>query len=500
MDYKGRLFFVIQRKFPAWLTLGLLLLSPLSPAAEKPVDAVVIMDSSGSMKQNDPRELRKPASKLFINLLHSNDRISVMSFSDNAYPITFLTQLDTDADIQRSLNATDKVSSRGIYTNIHAALARAMDILKDTDTDKHRPIIILMSDGHIDVGNAQKDAELRQQIIEQQIPALKARHIQVYSIAFTQNSDQELLQQIADGTDGRYALAATSDVLHKVFTKIFEQTKQPNMLPLTENKFMVDDSITEVTILTNKKNPDSKILLQDPSGKKITSTFKDKSIKWFVSSSFDMITLKHPARGEWKILLSDDDNKAYIVANIQLRTQFHFEKDSPTPRLLIEARFVKDDQTITNADLLSRMQMKLEIQSPDGKLETLEVPAANAEGIYRIQYTPEADGTYAATMLASSRTFQRQQVFSFRASLPEKPPAPKPVQAKPAAPVPAAKKPEEPAQPPKPEPAPEEGESVTHTIITFVLFNIVLLIIALNAFFIYRMRKNKKPPEQPADE
>ena len=153
-------------------------------AEEKPpLDAVVIMDSSGSMKKTDPGELRKPAAKLFISLLGEEDKLSVMSFSSQAWPITFLTQLNTEKNTNKALKATDKVSSKGIYTNIHAAITRGISMLKESQALERDPIIVLMSDGKMDVGDAQKNEELRQKIIDELIPQLNEHNIKIYSIA-----------------------------------------------------------------------------------------------------------------------------------------------------------------------------------------------------------------------------------------------------------------------------------------------------------------------------
>ena len=97
----------------------LLLLTTNLRAEEKlPMDTVILIDSSGSMKQTDPEQLRIPAAKLFISLLDKHDRLSIVSFSDQAWPITFLTQLDSEEHIDKALQATDKVSHKGIHTNI----------------------------------------------------------------------------------------------------------------------------------------------------------------------------------------------------------------------------------------------------------------------------------------------------------------------------------------------------------------------------------------------
>lgn len=484
---------LLYRAVVTGFTILLINLSTVQAEEKPPLDTVVIMDSSGSMKLTDPKQLRKPAAKLFISLLGQEDRLSVVSFSSQAWPITFLTPLNTEKQIKQALAATDKISHKGALTNIHSALSKGLEFLQESGQLNREPIIILMSDGQMDVGDAEKSRQLRTQIIDDLIPQLIEHKIKVYSIAFTAASDQELLQKIAEATDGRYALAASDDVLHKVFSKIFEQTKEPNMLPLHENMFIVDPSIQEVTIIANKASDKSQIYLQGPSGDKFNATFKSEKIKWFVSSSFDMITINKPEEGEWKILFSDDDNRAYIVADVKLRTRFELDSESDNPELIIKAWFEQNETTEANEKLLKNMTVTLEIEHPDSTIETLIVDTTNETGEFIVKYTPTMDGIYGATMIAKSRTFQRQQTFSFRNTMPEVPVAIEP------APV---DEPtlitEEPPAPVKPEPEKEETD-IVKVLIYFGIANAIIIFLGLNAFFIYRYIKNKKTDDQPSD-
>ncbi len=475
--------------FIVLLILALTYVAPACGETENeilPLDAVVIMDSSGSMKNTDPRELRKPAAKLFITLLGEEDRLSVVSFSDNAYPITFLTPLNSERNKQRSLTATDRVSSKGIYTNIHAAIHKGISFLKKSKQQQRDPIIVLMSDGQMDVGDEQRSLELRQKIMDELVPELIAHKIKIYSIAFTEHSDQTLLQEIADATHGKYALAASGDVLHKVFAQIFEQSKEPNMLPLNENRFLIDPSIKEITIVANKNTSESRVLLESPSGAQYSSTSKMDNLKWFVSDSFDMITLNRPEQGEWKILLSDEDNKAYIVADLQLRTRFEYNTESSQPELNIKTWLKQDDRVVTEEEIIRSIELILEIQHPDGQVEEQVFSDADSNGYFLTHYKPTMDGIYSASVIATSKTFERQQIFSFRAQLPE-PVIPEP----PPTPV-------EPAMTAQPEseinvtePNEESGDSLLQAVMIFMIVNVVIIFIALNAFLIYRMRKNK---------
>ncbi|MBI3186951.1 MAG: VWA domain-containing protein [Gammaproteobacteria bacterium] len=484
-------------------TLLLILLAGFGlPAAatddKKPLDAVLIMDSSGSMKSTDPKELRKPAAKLFITLLGKQDQLGVMSFSDNAYPITWLTTLDTQVNKTRALQATDKISSKGAYTNIHAAIARGIDLLKESDAKGREPIIVLMSDGKMDVGDNARSAELRKKIMDELMPLIKQYKIKIYSIAFTEQSDQELLQEIADASEGRYALAATDSSLHKAFTKIFEQSKEPNMLPLTENQFVVDASVREITILANKKTEQSKIFLESPGKVRYNAKAPKESMQWFESADFEMITISKPEIGDWKILFSDNDNKAYIVADIELRSRFAFNSTVGSQALSITAWLKKNEDVVRESDLLKSMEVKLIVEHPDGSIEKMDFPGANADGQYITQFTPTQDGIYAATLTATSKTFQRQQVFSFRSNLPAQTASHKPVEH---TPEPVAETPvkQQPAEPVKTDDhavtQPPEEIDIAQAAMIFVTVNVVLILIGVNVYFFLRSRK-KKSAEQ----
>jgi Mg-chelatase subunit ChlD len=488
-------------KSTVYLAALILAIGPLFAAAantnkeeKPPLDAVVIMDSSGSMKFNDPQQLRKPAAKLFITLLSSKDKLSILSFSSKAWPIPigqsaqFLTQLST-AEIKHSaFKATDRISHKGMHTNIYAALSRAMELVKQSKQQNRQPIIILMSDGKMDVDDATRSQQLRKKIIDELIPQLKENGIKVYSIAFTQQSDQQLLQQIAQATNGRYALAESADVLHKVFAKIFEQSKQPNMLPLTENKFLVDTSIQEVTIIVNKKNDASKIFLQAPDSKRYNAQTHKKNMQWFVSSSFDMITISQPEDGEWSILFSDNDNKAYIITDLQLRSEFEYSTDNNSAELAIKAWLKKDDKILTNNELVNNLNINLEIEHPDKQLKKIDFSGSAINGVFRMSFTPSTDGIYSATVIATSKTFQRQQFFSFRVSTTKQ-------ETKETA---IAKQIKTEANKPTSEQisTPEPESNIIQTLIIFVIGNLILVFVGFNIYFIYKYINDKKQRKQ----
>jgi hypothetical protein len=205
-----------------------------------------------------------------------------------------------------------------------------------------------------------------------------------------------------------------------------------------------------------------------------------------------MITVQKPQVGEWAILFSDDDNRAYIVTDIKLRTRFELDRQSVQPELLLRAWFEQDQQTEANQDLLQNMSVSLEIEHPDGHTETLPVDKLNEDGEFVLRFKPTMNGFYGATMIATSKTFQRQQTFSFRNTLPQDQPAVNVNEAtdteKEAEQIveteePAAEEIAEETAPPVDE---TDEPDLAAALLYFGLFNLLLLIVGINAFFVYR--------------
>ena len=180
-----------RRRVAAIFSLVLLFtagVSSTSMAAAGGVDAVLVMDSSGSMAKNDPRKLRVPAARMFMSLLGGEDRIGLISFSDNGYPVLHLTTPATDTNA-RILASADKVSSKGVYTNLYAALSKGIEMLEREGKDGQEKMLVLMSDGRMDVGNSDEDWTLTQKLQGELLQAARDKGIKLYTIAFTESSD-----------------------------------------------------------------------------------------------------------------------------------------------------------------------------------------------------------------------------------------------------------------------------------------------------------------------
>lgn len=472
-------------------------------ARTQDVDAVLVIDSSGSMKETDPRRLRVPAAKMFITLLGEKDRVGLISFSDNGYPITHLTPAGK-ANQAQLFAGVEKVSAKGAYTNLHAALAKGMEMLQREGDNQRRRMLVLMSDGKMDTGDFEQDKMLLEKIRTETVEALAKAGIEVYTIAFTEASDMPLLREIAERTAALSRLASNDRELHEVFSQIFESAKQPDMLPMEGGVFMVDAAVEEVTVVASKAAPDVEIKLEMPDGRAIVAANAGKAVRWFKSEQFDMITVEKPPAGQWHLRSSDNrGDKAYVVTHLGLEARVGEAPVYAKAEQSGEAWLHDKGEIITKAEILGQTQFQLEITPPDGAKQEIVLADAGqngdraaGDGVFANQLSFTQPGQHQVRVIAKNANFQREKAVIIDVVEPK-------VDASKPAPVPADEKPaEEPA--PAAEPAPDggaaeeappaeekKGMNIGLIISLFVLVNL-LIAGAVGGFIFWRRRKAAK--------
>jgi hypothetical protein len=315
-----------------------------------------------------------------------------------------------------------------------------------------------MSDGKMDVGDSDEDWSLTQRLQAELLQLAKSKDIKVYTIAFTQSSDVDLLKQVAKETGGLFKLANSDEDLHQVFSAIFESAKKPDMLPIEGGEFMVDGSIEEVTIVASKEREDVRIYLQSPDGKKLGAEDAGDELKWFMSHHFDMITLSNPTSGAWKLLFTDGSNRAYIVTNMALNHNPQRPTMTAGDDMVIESWLEQDGALLDREAVLTNTRFLMEIQDPTGASGRFDLfdsgefgDSKPADGVYANTLSYQNPGSYEIRLIAEGETFQRQKTVHFEVEpLPPGAVVAEPVQA--AQPEPAP--PTQEAQPPmEPQPA-----------------------------------------------
>jgi hypothetical protein len=232
----------------------------------------------------------------------------------------------------------------------------------------------------------------------------------------------KLLEDMAKETGGFFRFAKDDKDIHLIFASIFEKIKSPNTIPLEGETFETDKDIKEAILLISK-TPGTSTELIDPSRVKHTSMKYGKNIEWYKSNIFDMITIKEPAVGKWKVKLSSrEGNKIYVITNLNLKTSFDKSFVYKGDKIKIDVWLERDGKILTEKDVLRQVSFSSEIATPGResvKLDLLDNGKYGDDkpddGISSREFVVNEGGEYAIKVTAKSITFKREKVIQFKA-------------------------------------------------------------------------------------
>jgi uncharacterized protein with von Willebrand factor type A (vWA) domain len=128
----------------AWLLIGLMLFAGgrqvfAMQADQRTNDVRILIDVSGSMKKNDPKNLRVPALKILVGLMPKEDRAGVWTFARYVNMLVPIKAVSKEWRIKAN-EQTSQIHSLGLFTDIEQVLRKATDSIKE---DEPRRIAVL---------------------------------------------------------------------------------------------------------------------------------------------------------------------------------------------------------------------------------------------------------------------------------------------------------------------------------------------------------------------
>jgi len=379
-------------------------------AADEAVsDVRVVVDISGSMKKNDPNNLRAPAVRMLVGLMPEEARAGVWTFAKMVNMLVPWKPVNDDWR-QTAIEKSSQIHSLGLYTNIEQALKTATANQKQANP-KFRRSMILLSDGFIDLqaGNT-ASKKSRQEILDELVPKLKNTQLAVHTIALSDNADHELLKALSMATDGWYQRADTAEDLQRIFLLLFEKATQRDTVPLADNQFKIDDSVTEMTVLAFRQTDTAATTLTLPDGSRLTQDDQSEAIRWQHDSNYDLITIDNPSTGQWQINAElDPDNRVMVVTDMQLQTT-----DLPN-NVLVGEKFDFEATLTEKGDVISRDGfLKLVdgtlVQDNEGDVKSLALLRQPEKSIYRATLGNSfSAGRHDVIVTMKSATFERQR-------------------------------------------------------------------------------------------
>lgn len=386
------------------------------------VDAVLLLDGSGSMLRTDPRKLREEGAKLFVQFLKPGDRLGIIEFSSTARVIRSMSPYETDQESSVKAEIS-KVSSAGEYTDIMAGIEAAKRMMEESRRGDVAQVIILLSDGKMEPNPAIGSATAHTaRLMETVLPELKEKEIKIYALSFSDLADRELLAQIAAATDSLSMFTPEAEKIHEMFADLFLAVKKPQMVPLTSKGFSIDEEITEATFYVNRENV-AEVTIEDPDGETITAAQKPENVKWFRGQKFDVITVTLPKPGDWQLIgLAPQDGFATVLTNLKLVTEWPSSSNAGDD-LLLQAQLYDSSKPVELPEMSDVVRFGFQIIPTDRVSEPivrelLSDDGTNGDkiardGIFSAKVRLEEPGEYKLSVIARAPTFDRSQQLPF---------------------------------------------------------------------------------------
>lgn len=179
---------------------------------KKPVDLVVVMDISGSMR-GDKITTARSSLMQFVGKLDENDRLQIDLFNDQISTLTPLSPIG-----EKRQQVIDSVS--GIFeqnnTSLYDAVLHAYDGLEAEGNPDHIRAIVVLSDGEDTASLATLDDVIQKvQASEEE----GGNAIKVFTIAFGDDADADILKQIAEPGGGKQ-YDSSPETIQKIYDEI----------------------------------------------------------------------------------------------------------------------------------------------------------------------------------------------------------------------------------------------------------------------------------------
>jgi len=408
----------LQRLIVALFVLALAY-SPISvsQSLSDKMDIRILIDVSGSMKKTDPNQLRIPALQVLTQLLPIGSQAGVWQFADAPKVLVPHGVVDSSWQ-QQAVDAAKKISSKGQFTDIGAALkAAAFSTTTSISSQPRQLHLILLTDGMVDVS---KDADVnlraRRDLLEPILQSYIDAGARVHTIGLSHKADERTLSAMAQRTDGLFAVAENADQLLDIFLRALDNTLITQQVPVSTQTqtFEVQKGVASLTIVV-EKNGDNQVKLKTGEQGLLEQQQQSDDLQWQTSSTHDVIRIEKPVEGTWA-LVSDKATlkRVNVEGQLQIFLQQSHQNLKLGQRAYIDVQLAHESGQLLTANQLQGFTVSLELALDGNSISTqsqvfeevkktrLHLPVINEAGMYDLNLTV-SNGALVRTVSRSLR-------------------------------------------------------------------------------------------------
>ena len=421
--------------------------------SRKPLSLVFLIDASGSMKRNDPRDIRKAAAQAAISLLSPMDEVAIVEFDADARVLSGSEEQPwIKADQTGKLfGLVQQIGNKGEFTDFRAGLEKIVRVF-DGVPNSRRKVVLLLSDGilepnpidnaytphqysylyRIKTSGVERRREIndeyrqmlspisRRMIFEEILPRLRTDEVEIFTVALSAQADQAFLQSLSNETTRTptelhsfYAERATD--LVSVFTRLLQYWTNLMILQRVEgkiqpgqlysiflDKFVMEphvlaliDGEGEFVVRTQSGLPEVVLHGTHPALKLSTVNRQSPPASWVYGFQSGL--------GEFEVIWTGISSLTILTSG--LRAQYNFGEP-------VESQI---SLRVGNSDAAEFLSPGARVVAEIGHLEQMktqvEQELSKKDASYFLHFIPNRSGTYALRFVAYAKDREGREIL-----------------------------------------------------------------------------------------
>jgi len=327
------------------------------------IDAVLVIDTSGSMRFADPERIALEAATLFMGMMETrNSRIAIVPFSGSLHSVMPLTPID-DPNIRSNIRSSVSRFQYHGFTDIGLGLRAAAEMLLEDPIETNSPVILLFTDGQIELSPQSERSEEESFLDTWWAVDNVGSFTPIYTIGLNYDGsvNTEFLEYIAHRTNATSHVIEDPSLLPLVFNEIFASHMRTSIDVVQE--FIADGQYTnvpinidshfvaEANIIMLSSQPLENVQLFNPLGEEVT--FDGTSYTLTSANRYSIVKIINPMAGEWLLRVRgvpEDNITVNLIYNYTIDIAFSVSQPAMTGML-----FDPDIPLTVNAILVSQM-------------------------------------------------------------------------------------------------------------------------------------------------
>ncbi len=380
-------------------------------------DVRFLIDGSGSMHANDPDNRRGSALRLISGILPAGARSGVWMVDDQATNVVPVMEVNSRWR-QMMREASERLVPSGLTANLEEALLVATKDWSASDPRFDRHLVILF-DGYIEKSaSAVENEASRQRILAEILSNLSDEKVTVHTIGLSEGVDSQLLRSLSAATNGRFEYVEKAALLERAFLRIVTNIVVPNAIPTENNEIVVDGTVGELTLVAFRKSKADQATLVNSAGESIDFKFPPTNVSWQREAAFELITIKRPKEGVWKLISGvDPDNLVIADSSLAIDVTGISDNQGATSDIIVQTRILNSGRLVVDQSFLETVSVTvLHFENDELRQQwTVYDDGKNGDekpgdGIFTLRLDkPLSPGAHHFTVIADAANFRRAQ-------------------------------------------------------------------------------------------